>query len=56
MFSKGAEGFFHYGENERWKTVFSHKDLNQYQAKLNGMVPPACAAWVEQGRFGAIPD
>ena len=55
MFSKGAEGFFHRGENERWRGVLTEADLETYAAKLQQMLPPACADWVQHGRCGDDP-
>ncbi len=53
MFEGGASRFFHKGSNERWRGVLSAEDLALYEDKVTAKFPPACAAWVAQGRLVA---
>lgn len=52
-FEGGVERFFHKGENERWLGVLSESDLALYDQKVKASLSPACAAWLERGRFGS---
>lgn len=53
LFEGGSERFFYKGRNGRWKDIFRTDDLTLYDAKLNGILTPACAKWLEEGRCGS---
>lgn len=50
LFKGGAEGFFHKGENDRWKGVLSDDDLALFEAACRSRLSAACAAWLAGGR------
>lgn len=52
-FVGGASHFFHKGTNGRWRGVFREEDLALYAAKVEAMLPPACARWIAAGRLVA---
>jgi aryl sulfotransferase len=52
-FEGGGTRFFHKGRNGRWRGVFREEDLALYDAKVEAMLPPACAQWVACGRRAA---
>ena len=51
IFQEGSSRFFHKGTNERWRGVFGEDDLVVYEAKVEGMLSPACARWLAKGRL-----
>lgn len=55
LFTHGAQGFFHRGDNARWRGVFADEDLARYDALVASRLSPDCAGWVADGRRGADP-
>lgn len=53
LFEGGAGGFFHKGENDRWKGVLSDADLALFDAACRARLSPACAAWLANGRLAS---
>lgn len=51
MFDGGVDRFFHKGENERWRGVFSESDLALYERKVRETLTPSCASYLERGRL-----
>jgi aryl sulfotransferase len=54
LFKGGAQTFIFKGTNGRWKDVLSPEELRLYRETITKVVPPDCAAWLEQGR-AALP-
>ena len=52
VFQGGSQRFLFKGRNERWRGVFRDEDLSVYDAKVQGLLSPACAHWVAHGRLG----
>ena len=52
-FEGGADRFFYKGENDRWRDVLTSDDVARYEEKVKASLSPACAAWLERGRFGS---
>lgn len=55
MFREGSRTFLHKGTNGRWRGVIRDADLALYEEKAGTMLPPACAAWLANGRDGGDP-
>lgn len=52
FFRDGARGFFFKGTNERWRSVLSEQELDQYEAAKSRVLAPEAARWIECG--GAV--
>ena len=51
FFKDGGRTFFHKGANGRWRGVASESDLALYEEKVNALLAPECARWLERGRL-----
>jgi aryl sulfotransferase len=49
IFRGGKETFFFKGTNGRWRDIISSEDLALYDAKVEALLSPDCAEWVERG-------
>ena len=49
-FDGGIEGFLFKGKNGRWRDVLDSDDLSAYRRRVEEMLPPDAARWVERGR------
>jgi aryl sulfotransferase len=49
-FEGGAKGFLFKGTNGRWRDVLTLDELAAYARRVNELVPPDAAAWIERGR------
>jgi len=49
IFRGGKEAFFFKGTNGRWRDIISSEDLALYDAKVEALLSPDCAEWVERG-------
>ena len=47
----GARTFLHKGVNGRWRALLTEDDAALYEARAKAELPPACAAWLAQGRL-----
>jgi aryl sulfotransferase len=55
LFEGGAESFLFQGRNGRWRDVLTPEELEAYARRVAELLPPAGAAWLENGRRGGEP-
>jgi aryl sulfotransferase len=55
LFEGGVRSFIFKGTNGRWRDVLTADEVARYAAKVGAVLPPAGAAWLEQGRAAGDP-
>ncbi|RLT38591.1 MAG: hypothetical protein DWI57_11780 [Chloroflexi bacterium] len=46
---KTEESFFRSGKNNQWQDVLTTEDIQHYNRRINQLLSPAEAAWLENG-------
>jgi aryl sulfotransferase len=54
VWQRGAQTFFFKGTNGRWQDLLSAEDLRRYDETATHLLPPACRAWLEEGRIAWV--
>lgn len=53
LFEGGANTFLFQGTNGRWQGVLTDEELQRYQQRVDELLPPDAAHWLEHGLFAA---
>jgi aryl sulfotransferase len=48
-FEGGAQSFLFRGTNGRWRSVLSDGELQRYRQRVEELLPPEAARWLEHG-------
>jgi aryl sulfotransferase len=54
LFEGGLKGFIFKGTNGRWKDVLTPEELAAWDARVQALLTPEAAAWMETGSRGLI--